>query len=75
MLNRLTHSFNKTFGFRMLSTIQGEKILNKSNVSSDILDNLKDKTVTTLGYGPQAMSQSLNLKDNGVNVIIGVRKG
>ena len=37
-------------------------------------DILRNKTIATLGYGPQAMSQSLNLKDNGHNVIVGVRK-
>lgn len=35
---------------------------------------LKDETVAILGYGVQGPGQSLNLKDNGINVIIGQRK-
>ncbi|MEX0985949.1 MAG: ketol-acid reductoisomerase [Bacteroidales bacterium] len=35
---------------------------------------LKDETVAVLGYGVQGPGQSLNLKDNGINVIIGQRK-
>ncbi len=36
---------------------------------------LKDETVAVLGYGVQGPGQALNMKDNGVNVIIGQRKG
>ena len=36
---------------------------------------LKEETVAILGYGVQGPGQALNLKDNGVNVIIGQRKG
>jgi ketol-acid reductoisomerase len=32
---------------------------------------LKDETVAVLGYGVQGPAQSLNLRDNGINVIIG----
>ena len=35
---------------------------------------LANETVAILGYGVQGRSQSLNMKDNGVNVIIGLRK-
>ncbi|KAJ1910695.1 Bifunctional acetohydroxyacid reductoisomerase [Mycoemilia scoparia] len=35
----------------------------------------KNDTIAVLGYGPQGHGQSLNLKDNGLNVIVGVRKG
>ena len=41
----------------------------------DCKNNLFNKTIGVLGYGPQALSQSLNLKDNGFNVNIGVREG
>lgn len=34
---------------------------------------LKGKTVSVLGYGNQGRSQALNLRDNGVNVVIGNR--
>jgi len=36
---------------------------------------LKNERVGVIGYGPQGRGQSLNLKDNGVNVCVGVRKG
>ena len=36
---------------------------------------LKTETVAVIGYGVQGPGQSLNLKDNGINVIVGQRKG
>jgi ketol-acid reductoisomerase len=36
---------------------------------------LGNETVAVLGYGVQGRGQSLNLKDNGVNVIVGLREG
>ena len=36
---------------------------------------LKNETVAVIGYGVQGPGQSLNLRDNGINVIIGQRKG
>lgn len=36
---------------------------------------LKEETIAIIGYGVQGPGQSLNLKDNGFNVIIGQRKG
>lgn len=36
---------------------------------------LGKEVVAILGYGPQGHGQSLNLRDNGINVIIGQRKG
>ena len=32
---------------------------------------LKNETVAVIGYGVQGPGQALNLKDNGVNVIVG----
>jgi ketol-acid reductoisomerase len=34
---------------------------------------LSDKTIGVIGYGNQGRAQALNLKDSGLNVIIGVR--
>ena len=39
------------------------------------LSHLKGKTVAILGYGSQGHAQAQNLRDSGVNVIIGQRKG
>ncbi len=36
---------------------------------------LKDEVVAVLGYGVQGPAQSLNMRDNGINVIIGQWKG
>ncbi len=35
---------------------------------------LKEETIAVLGYGVQGPGQALNLKDNGLNVIVGQRK-
>jgi ketol-acid reductoisomerase len=35
---------------------------------------LGNETVAVLGYGPQGRGQSLNMRDNGVNVIVGLRE-
>ncbi len=35
---------------------------------------LKDEVVAVIGYGVQGPGQSLNLKDNGINVIVGQRE-
>jgi len=34
----------------------------------------KDDTMALIGYGSQGHGQGLNLRDNGLNVIVGVRK-
>lgn len=39
------------------------------------VETLKTETIAVLGYGVQGPGQSLNLKDNGFNVIVGQRKG
>jgi len=39
------------------------------------LDWLKGKTIAVIGYGIQGKAQALNLRDSGLDVIIGARKG
>ena len=39
-----------------------------------LLEYFKDDTLAIIGYGSQGHGQGLNLRDNGINVIIGVRK-
>jgi ketol-acid reductoisomerase len=36
---------------------------------------LKDEVVAVLGYGVQGPAQAMNMRDNGVNVIVGQREG
>ncbi|MEQ9402797.1 MAG: ketol-acid reductoisomerase [Cyclobacteriaceae bacterium] len=38
-------------------------------------ETLKDEVVAVIGYGVQGPGQALNLRDNGINVIVGQRKG
>lgn len=38
-------------------------------------DVLADETVAVLGYGVQGPAQALNMKDNGISVIVGQREG
>ncbi|NKB70150.1 MAG: ketol-acid reductoisomerase [Candidatus Latescibacteria bacterium] len=39
------------------------------------LELLNDKTVAVIGYGSQGHAHSLNLKESGVNVVVGLREG
>ena len=39
------------------------------------LSLIQSKTVTIVGYGSQGHAHALNLKDSGVNVVVGLRKG
>jgi len=39
-----------------------------------LLDYFKNDTLALIGYGSQGYGQGLNLRDNGLNVILGVRK-
>jgi ketol-acid reductoisomerase len=47
------------------------KIYYEKDVKKDFLEN---KTVAVIGYGSQGRGQSLNLKDSGIQVIVGLRK-
>ncbi|MBQ7948699.1 MAG: ketol-acid reductoisomerase, partial [Clostridia bacterium] len=39
------------------------------------LNKLNGKTVAIIGYGSQGHAHVLNLKDSGVNVVVGLYKG
>ena len=39
------------------------------------LSLLNGKTVSIIGYGSQGHAHALNLKDSGVNVVVGLREG
>ena len=41
----------------------------------DNLALLEDKTVTVIGYGSQGHAHALNLKESGINVVVGLREG
>ena len=39
------------------------------------LSIIQDKTIGIIGYGSQGHAHSLNLKDNGLNVVVGLYEG
>lgn len=39
------------------------------------LEGLKDKTIAVIGFGIQGRAQALNLRDGGLRVILGLRRG
>lgn len=51
-----------------------QNIFDQSDMSS-CKNHVKNKKIATIGYGPQGRAQSQNLRDNGFDVCIGVRKG
>ncbi|KAI9475903.1 MAG: 6-phosphogluconate dehydrogenase [Benjaminiella poitrasii] len=53
-----------------------ETVYERADVPKEkLLETFKNDTIAVLGYGPQGRGQALNLRDNGVNVIIGQREG
>jgi ketol-acid reductoisomerase len=55
---------------------ESETVYERQDVSAAKLKSLFEKdTLAVIGYGPQGRGQSLNAKDNGLNVVVGVRKG
>ena len=52
-----------------------ENVVTEKNFHWKSKRNIKNETVAVIGYGVQYPGQALNLKDNGVNVIVGQRKG
>ena len=53
-----------------------ESVVTRDEFSLDkAREVLKDEVVAVLGYGPQGHGQALNMRDNGINVIVGQRKG
>ena len=53
-----------------------ENVVTRGEVSLEqARQTLKDQTLAVIGYGVQGPGQSLNLRDNGFNVIVGQRPG
>jgi ketol-acid reductoisomerase len=52
-----------------------EEVITSDEFSLDrAREVLKDETVAVLGYGVQGPGQALNMRDNGINVIVGQRE-
>lgn len=54
--------------------VKEEVIMRKEFPMAKALGILKDETIAVIGYGVQGPGQSLNMKDNGFNVIVGQSK-
>lgn len=53
-----------------------EQVVTREEFSLEqALETLKNETIAVIGYGVQGPGQSLNLRDNGFNVIVGQRQG
>ncbi|MGA9167856.1 MAG: NAD(P)-dependent oxidoreductase, partial [Nitrososphaeraceae archaeon] len=39
------------------------------------MDALKNQTIAVIGYGIQGRAQASNMRDSGLNVLVGLRKG
>ena len=53
-----------------------EQIIERSDYPIEKCKEILNKKITAiLGYGPQGRGQSLNMRDQGFNVIVGLRKG
>jgi ketol-acid reductoisomerase len=54
--------------------VKEEVIMREEFPMEKALEVLKDETIAVIGYGVQGPGQSLNMRDNGFNVIIGQSK-
>jgi ketol-acid reductoisomerase len=55
---------------------QTEVVFERSDFPREKLAKIFEKdTMAVIGYGSQGRAQSLNMKDNGLKVIVGLRKG
>jgi ketol-acid reductoisomerase len=53
-----------------------EKVVERADYPPEKIKSILGKEiVAVLGYGPQGRGQSLNMKDNGINVVVGLREG
>jgi ketol-acid reductoisomerase len=53
-----------------------EVVYERADFPKERIHNIfKDDVLAVIGYGTQGMAQSLNMRDNGLGVIVGVRKG
>ena len=76
----LTKNLIKNISRKNISTITingiNEVIVERSDYPvKKCRDILSNKLVSIIGYGPQGRGQSLNLRDNNINVCLGLRKG
>ena len=55
--------------------VMEEVITSEEFTLQEAREILEDETVAVLGYGVQGPGQALNMRDNGIRVIVGQREG
>lgn len=84
LMTRFTE--NSNMGFNNRQQVRGVKNLDFGGTIEEVIERsdyppakykeiFKNDTLALLGYGTQGRGQALNLRDNGLNVIVGLRKG
>ncbi|KAK1963678.1 ketol-acid reductoisomerase [Colletotrichum sublineola] len=84
-LVRASAQVNKAFAAPAQQQARGVKTMDFAGHKEDVyeradwpqeklLEYFKNDTLALIGYGSQGHGQGLNLRDNGLNVIVGVRK-
>eukprot|EP01120_Amphizonella_sp_Union-15-10_P000262 TRINITY_DN1028_c0_g1_i1.p1 TRINITY_DN1028_c0_g1~~TRINITY_DN1028_c0_g1_i1.p1 ORF type:complete len:376 (+),score=83.56 TRINITY_DN1028_c0_g1_i1:81-1208(+) len=69
---RVSSRYLKTLTFGS----QEEVVIERNDFPREKIQSLfKDDVMAVIGYGVQGRAQSLNMKDNGLNVLVGLRKG
>uniref|UniRef100_A0A6C0J3N7 Ketol-acid reductoisomerase n=1 Tax=viral metagenome TaxID=1070528 RepID=A0A6C0J3N7_9ZZZZ len=68
-------TFLPSFSTRSYMSTQQQLLLKNDNPIDKCKEQLKFKTISVLGYGPQGKAQALNLRDHNLNVILGLRRG
>lgn len=72
--------------FKIFKNVRNISTININGYKEDIIERkdypinkckeiLENKVVSVIGYGPQGRGQSLNMIDNNIKVILGLRKG
>ena len=67
------NSGEKSWHLSILAELEETVVTRKEFSLAKAKKVLKNETIAVIGYGVQAPAQALNMKDNGLNVIVGCR--
>ena len=67
--------FNRFISTKKFADIQEEVLVCTDYPLNKIQNHFKNTIFSVIGYGPQGRAQALNLRDNGLRVIVGLRHG
>jgi ketol-acid reductoisomerase len=65
----------KTYSFENVKEYLGERMAKIYHDSDADLGVLKGKKIAVIGFGSQGKAQSMCIKDSGLNVVVGLRRG